>query len=276
MNMAPAVHSYLFVPGNRPERFVKAGASGAGAVIADLEDAVAPTDKVAAREALAAALMDGADGVAPRLLVRINGVDTRWFQDDVELCRRAGVAGIVLPKADSAQVIDQLAAQVGPGTPILPLIETAQGMWNAHAIACSTGVQRLLFGAIDFQLDLGIDGDDEELSSFRSRLVLVSRVAGIAAPVDGVTTAIDDVQRLRADALRARRFGFGAKLCIHPKQVHTVNACFQPDDEAVRWARRVLQAAAGAQGAAVAVDGRMVDKPVLQRAQSILAQAGEI
>lgn len=265
--MPPAAHSYLFVPGNRPERFAKACASGAGAVIVDLEDAVAPADKVAARAAVAAALTP----VQP-VLVRINAVDTTWFRDDVEMCHAAGVAGIVLPKAESPRDIAYIAERLGAGMPVLPLVETAQGMWRALELARCAGVQRLLFGSIDFQLDLGIAGDDEELLYFRSHLVLVSRVAGIAAPVDGVTTAIDDAQRLRADALRARRLGLGGKLCIHPKQVETVNECFRPGEDEVRWAQRVLDAAAAADGAAVAVDGKMVDKPVLLRAQAILSQ----
>lgn len=261
--------SYLFVPGNRPERFAKAGASGAGAVIADLEDAVAPDDKAHARAAVSAAL-----SAAAPLFVRVNGADSGWFHDDVEMCRQAGVAGVVLPKAEDPEHLRHIAARVG-GVPLLPLIETAQGIWRAEELARCPGVQRLLFGSIDFQVDLGITGDDEELLYFRSRLVLVSRVAGVASPVDGVTAEIDDADRLRADALRARRLGFGAKLCIHPKQVEPVNGCFRPGDEEVRWARRIIEAAAGASGAAVAVDGRMVDKPVLLRAEAILAQAGD-
>ena len=267
--MAALPRSYLFVPGNRPERFAKACASGAGAVIADLEDAVAPEDKAAARAAVAAAL-----NPSRPLLVRINGADTVWFRDDVAICRTKGVAGIVLPKAERTEDIAWIAEQVGPGVPILPLIETAQGMWNAHALACCKQVERLLFGSIDFQVDLGIDGEGDELLHFRSQLVLASRVAGIAAPIDGVTTAIDDPERLRADAIRARKLGFGGKLCIHPRQVEEVNACFRPDGQAIAWATRVLEAASTANGAAVAVDGKMVDKPVLLRAQAILAQVG--
>lgn len=267
--MATLPRSYLFVPGNRPERFAKACASGAGAVIADLEDAVAPEDKAAARDAVAAALSP-----AQPLLVRINSADTAWFGDDVEVCRTAGVAGVILPKAERTEDIAWLAERLGPGVPILPLIETAQGMWNAHALACCTQVSRLLFGSIDFQVDLGIDGEGEELLHFRSQLVLVSRVAGIAAPVDGVTTAIDDPERLRADSTRARKLGFGGKLCIHPRQVEEVNACFRPGEDEIRWATRVLEAASAANGAAVAIDGKMVDKPVLLRAQAILVQAG--
>ncbi|WP_151639428.1 HpcH/HpaI aldolase/citrate lyase family protein [Noviherbaspirillum aerium] len=265
--------SYLFVPGNRPERFAKACGSGAHAVIADLEDAVAPPDKPAARAAVAAGLP-----AAQPVYVRVNGADTEWFRDDVEMCRTAGagIAGIMLPKAERVEDLAWIASRVGAHLPLLPLIETAQGMWHAEAIARQPGVERLAFGSIDFQVDLGIQGDDdgrgEELLHFRSQLVLVSRVAGIMAPVDGVTTAIDDAQRLRDDAARAHRLGFGGKLCIHPRQVELVNACFRPSEEEADWARRVLELAAGANGAAVAVDGKMVDKPVLLRAQAILAR----
>ncbi|MGH8807420.1 MAG: HpcH/HpaI aldolase/citrate lyase family protein [Noviherbaspirillum sp.] len=269
-HVAQIAHSYLFVPGNRPERFAKACASGAGAVIVDLEDAVAPADKPAARAAVATAL-----SAAQPMLVRINSAGTEWFRDDVEMCRADGVAGIVLPKAESVEDIGYVSARVGADKAILPLIETAQGIWNAHALTRCAQVQRLLFGSIDLQSDLGIGGEGEELLYFRSQLVLVSRLAGIAPPVDGVTTAIDDVQRLRDDALRARKLGFGGKLCIHPNQVGTVNVCFRPGEEEVRWAARVVEAAAASGGAAVAVDGKMVDKPVLLRAQAMLAQASE-
>lgn len=269
MQQARPLASYLFVPGNRPERFAKAGASGAHAVIVDLEDAVSPRDKEAARAAVQAALQ-----TSQPVHVRINGADTEWFHDDVDMCRAAGrrIAGIMIPKAERTDDLAWVASRVGEQVPLLPLIETAQGMWNAEAIACQAGVQRLAFGSIDFQVDLGINGDGDELLYFRSQLVLVSRVAGIMAPLDGVTTAIDDEQRLQADTLKAYRLGFGGKLCIHPRQVETVNACFRPGSEETEWARRVLEAAAGAGGAAVSVDGKMVDKPVLLRAQAILAR----
>lgn len=261
--------SYLFVPGNRPERFAKAWGSGAHAVIVDLEDAVSPQEKEAARSAVSAALR-----TEQPAHVRINGADTEWFRDDVEMCRAAGdgIAAIMLPKAERVEDLAWVTSRVGPQVSLLPLIETAQGMWKAEAIARQDGVQRLAFGSIDFQADVGINGDGEELLYFRSQLVLVSRVAGIMAPLDGVTTTIEDAQRLRADTLKAYRLGFGGKFCIHPRQVETVNACFRPSAEEARWARHVLEAAAGANGAAVSVDGKMVDKPVLLRAQAILAR----
>lgn len=258
--------SYLFVPGNRPERFDKACASGADCVIVDLEDAVPPTEKTAARDAVAR-------WVSPQhpVLVRINSADSEWFADDLSLCSLPGVAGIVLPKAerfdDLAQIMERGARRV------LPLIETAQGMWNAQTLAQTRGVERLMFGSIDFQLDMGIDGELDELLYFRSQLVLVSRVAGILAPVDGVTVAINDPEQLRADTQRSRRLGFGGKLCIHPKQVETVNSCYRPSADEIAWARRVLQAAAAANGAAVALDGKMVDLPVIRKAEEIIAEA---
>jgi citrate lyase subunit beta/citryl-CoA lyase len=250
------VRSYLFAPGSRPERFAKALEAGADAVILDLEDAVGLADKAAARDAIAGWLSPDRP-----VLVRINGSDTPWFEDDLAICGLPGVAGVT--------------ARAGAGVPVLPLIETAAGIWNAHAVATAPGVERLLFGTIDFQVDLGIDGEGEELLHFRSQLVLVSRIAGLLAPVDGVCTAIDDPQRLQEETQRARRLGFGAKLCIHPKQVGVVSDCWRPTPEQVDWARRVVAADAASGGAAVALDGKMIDRPVLLKAREILAGAGE-
>jgi citrate lyase subunit beta/citryl-CoA lyase len=134
-------------------------------------------------------------------------------------------------------------------------------------------VRRLAFGAIDLKLDLGIAGDDEELNAFRTELVLASRLANIGAPIDGVTTAIDDADLIGRDAMRARRFGFGAKLCIHPKQVDIVNDTFAPSNAETEWARRVVNAAANGDDGAVSVDGKMVDKPVLALAGRILGSS---
>lgn len=256
-------YSYLFVPGSQPLRFDKACASGADAVIIDLEDAVAPGDKGNARAAVAAWLRPGR-----RVIVRINAADTPWFEDDVALCALDGVAGVMLPKAESCDVLEALAARL-PAMPILPLIESARGFHAAGQLALCPQVQRLVFGSIDFQLDLGIDGEGEELLLFRSGLVLASRLAGIAAPVDGVTVAVDAPALLDHDARRARRLGFGGKLCIHPAQLATVNAAFAPTSAALAWARKVVDAASGESGA-FRLDGKMVDRPVVLRAQAVL------
>ena len=258
--------SYLFVPGNRPDRFDKACATRAHAVIVDLEDAVPAADKDKARDALA-------QWLTPRhqVLVRVNAADTPWFAADLRVCARPGVAGIVLPKAERADDDERVAAACSD-TPVLPLIESAQGLWNVHAVAQAPNVKALLFGSLDYQADLGIS--DEDLLYARSQIVLVSRVAGVEPPVDGVTQAIDDPELLRRDCLRSRQLGFAAKLCIHPNQVDIVNGCFAPTAEEVAWAQRVVEAFGRAQGNAVQVDGRMVDRPVLLKAQAILREAG--
>jgi citrate lyase subunit beta/citryl-CoA lyase len=265
--MNSAARSYLFVPGNRPERFDKALASGADAVIVDLEDAVPPDHKDAARAAVAAWL-----SAERPVVVRINAIDTPWFGADVALCRRAGVAAVMLAKTERAQDLTAVGAAV-PLLPLIPLIESAAGIDQLRAIATAPRVQRLAFGAIDFQLDLNMRAGFDELIYFRSQLVLASRLANLAAPIDSPSTLIDDPRAVEDEAQRARRLGFGAKLCIHPKQVDGVNRSFSPSAAEVAWAERVLAAAAVSHGAAVALDGKMVDKPVILRAQAILREA---
>jgi citrate lyase subunit beta / citryl-CoA lyase len=260
--------SYLFVPGNRPDRFAKACASGADVVIVDLEDAVPFREKTAARNAVA-----GWVNPDHPVIIRINGVETDWFRNDLTLWHMPGVTAIMLPKTDSVEQLRRVEELLKEKVPILPLIETARGFSNALEIAKEPAVERLVFGAFDFQLDMGIQGDAEELLYFRSQLVLVSRLAGIEAPVDGINTGIDDAERLRADILRARRLGFGGKLCIHPNQVAHVNDLFRPSAEEISWARRVLEVAEAASGAAVADNGQMIDRPIILRAERILREA---
>lgn len=261
--------SYLFVPGNRSERFEKAHAAGADAVILDLEDAVQPDEKAAARTAVLAAVSDGASRSA---WVRINGSDTEWFSDDVAaLASRPGVAGIVLPKAETREQIDAVLAHAHPALSVLPIVETARGFANLAVLCGAPRVPRIVFGTLDFQIDLGIDGDGEELHLFRSQIVLASRLAGIGAPVDGVSTTITDADAIEADARRGRRFGFGGKLCIHPKQIDAVHRAYAWTDAEQQWAQRVLTAVEASHGAAVAVDGKMVDMPVILKARRIVA-----
>jgi len=258
--------SYLFVPADRPERFDKAIAAGAGGVIIDLEDAVAPDAKATARAALQAWL----DNTSAQVIVRVNAADTPWFADDLAACAHPGVTAIMLPKAESP---DDLAAcgRAAPEARLLPLIETAAGFDALRSLVAAPGVERLVFGSIDFQLDLGISGDDDALLFFRSQLVLASRLGGLAAPVDGVSTEIHEAALVQAAAAKARELGFGAKLCIHPAQVAPVNAAFAPTPKELEWAERVLDASARASGGAAVVDGKMIDRPVVLRARAILA-----
>jgi citrate lyase subunit beta / citryl-CoA lyase len=263
--------SYLFVPGSRPDRFAKACGAGADAVVIDLEDSVAAEDKIAAREAITAWLTPGQP-----VLVRVNVATSEWFREDLNLGGKPGVVGVLLPKAERVEDIRLVAEHFGSAVPLLLQIETAQGFSKAQEMAGVKGVQRLLFGSIDFQLDLGMAAEEDELLYFRSQIVLASRLAGIQSPVDGVTTDINSPDRVRADTLRARRLGFGAKMCIHPKQVLVVNECFAPSAEEEEWARRVVEASAAVHGGATSVDGKMVDRPVLARAEKILEMAARL
>jgi citrate lyase subunit beta/citryl-CoA lyase len=259
--------SYLFVPGDRPDRFDKACSAGADIVIVDLEDAVPPSKKIEARAAIGNWLSSGRG-----IVLRINADTTEWFRDDLHLARAPGVAGIILPKAERIDRALQ-AICTDDGKFLLPQIETALGFANARALAAAPGVQRLLFGTLDFQMDLGIDGEGEELAYYRSEMVLISRLADIQPPVDGPCTALDDAVQLSADTRRAKRMGFGGKLCIHPRQVAPVNAAFAPTADELAWARRAMAAAAESNGAAVAMDGRMVDRPVILKAEQIVREA---
>ncbi|MGV8825863.1 HpcH/HpaI aldolase/citrate lyase family protein [Methylibium petroleiphilum] len=267
--------SYLFVPGDRPERFAKALASGADAVIVDLEDAVAPEAKTTARSHVAQWLAAAPAPVRARLVLRINDEHTPWFAADVAMLAAAGAPAVMLPKAERRQTLADLR-DACPGVVLLPLVESARGMVRAQALAESTGVQRLVFGTIDYTLDLDLGDDPAALDHGHAHLALVSRAAGIASPVAGVTTAIGDEVRLQADLARARLHGFGAKLCIHPLQVATVHDALAPRQAELEWARRVIDTAAAAQAAgqgAVQLDGRMIDKPVIERARRLLQRA---
>jgi citrate lyase subunit beta/citryl-CoA lyase len=144
-------------------------------------------------------------------------------------------------------------------------------MLNLSALCTAQGLVRLSFGTVDFQVDAGIDGDREELDAARMMLVLHSKAAGLQAPVDGVSTNLADEAGLADDAKRSRRFGFGGKLCVHPKQVAVVNAAFAPDPSAVAWAARVMAALSTGGHGAVAVDGKLIDKPIIDRARLVLA-----
>lgn len=254
--------SPLFVPADRPDRFEKAAASGADAIILDLEDAVAPERKAAARAALRV------DFTALPVLVRVNAIGTQWHDDDIEAVSALSFAGVVLPKAEPDTGLDPLLAD--SPVPVLALIETARGLSEARPIARLGAIARLIFGSIDFCADLGAAHTREALLAARCELVLASRLAGLAAPVDGVTTSLDDADLIRADARHARDLGFGGKLAIHPRQVAPIRKGFLPEAAELEWARKVLDSGEGA----ASVDGAMVDEPVRIRARALLKRAG--
>lgn len=274
LRQAPA-RSWLFVPATQPQRFAKAAASGADRVIIDLEDAVAAQAKDESRQAL---LAQPLPQTVP-LYLRLNSFDSPWFEADLAVAATLPLAGVMLPKAERLEHLALLAASLPETLAIVALVETAAGLWQARDLARCPRLERLAFGAIDFQGDTGMQcGEGEaELDHARSQLVIASRVAGIAAPVDSPSLSIDDTARLEQDARRSRRFGFAGKLCIHPRQLATVHSAYLPSPAEVAWARGLLAALAQrpeAERGAFAYDGAMVDRPVIDRARAILARAG--
>ena len=269
--------TFLFVPADRPERHARALATGTGGVIVDLEDAVAPERKASAREGLTTSFAALSETDRQRLLVRINASGTPWHDDDrkavAALIAQGLIAGVVLPKAERADDLRQLAEAIGPKGLLVPLIESAAGLAAVDELAAVPRVLRLAFGNLDFQADVGLacDADEAELVPVRLALLLATRRAGLPVPIDGVTADWRDTQRLAADTARARRGGFGAKLCIHPDQVAPVHAALSPSADELAWARRVIEAIQSAGGGVVSLDGRMVDAPVVRLAERLLA-----
>lgn len=262
-----AARSWLFVPATRPERFAKAAASGADLVVVDLEDAVPAGDKEAARASAASWLGGEGQGV-----VRVNPAASPHHAEDVAaLTGLPGLRAVLVPMADSVEVLGGLRERLGPDVALVAQVETAAGLVRAAELAAAPGVVRLALGHLDFALDVDAAPESDTVQHARATLVVASRAAGAAAPVDSVTTDLDDDRATVRDATRARGLGFTGKLCIHPRQVAPVNEAMSPTAEEVAWAERVL--AAGGGGGAVRVDGQMVDPPVVSRAERIMTRA---
>lgn len=277
-DVAAAAISYLFVPASRPERFEKALASGAHAVIIDLEDAVGLDDK----DSALGALLDALDGGLSRpVLVRVNAVDSEWFDRDLAalaaLAPRAAasLAGIVLPKAEAAADLARVVAALGgasSGREVVALVESARGVAAARELAAVPGLTRFAVGAADLSFDLDASIDSATTDWVYANLVLESRLAGLAAPIASPPFEIRDLVAVERDAVRLRGLGVTGQLSIHPAQLPAIHTGFLPSAEAVAWARRVLAAAELGDGAAQ-VDGQMIDKPVRERAERIMSRA---
>ncbi|WP_426141890.1 HpcH/HpaI aldolase/citrate lyase family protein [Pseudomonas sp. DWP3-1-2] len=264
------VRSALFVPGSRPERFAKALAAGADAVIVDFEDAVEEPLKRQARDNLAAFLQASPQAA---VWVRVNGPDHAEHDADLRFCAdQPGVAGVLLPKVETAE---QIAAVWRGGKPIWPIVESAKGLLAMEQIAQARGVERLSFGGLDLALDLNLNTGSAAaafvLDQARMWLQVHSCAAGLLPPLDGVYPVIRDPQGLRHSIRHAYDMGFGGALCIHPAQVPVIHDALAPSDEELAWARRVVDASAQANGAgAFQLQGQMIDAPVLIRAQRLL------
>lgn len=267
--MDAVLRSALFVPGDRPERFAKALACGADAVIVDLEDAVKAEHKAQARADLGRYLDEQPQA---RVWVRVNMAGHPEHEADLQACRHPGVAGILLPKAESN---GQVARAAACGKPVMPIIESAQGVAELAAIAGTEGVERLTYGGLDLGLDLGLAAGTSAaarlMDQVRFALLVQSRLAGLLPPLETVYPALDDAAGLARFARESSDMGFAGMLCIHPRQVAAVHAALAPSTTELEWARRVLEADRGA--GAFQLDGQMIDAPVIARARRLLRQA---
>ena len=278
------MRSWLFVPATAGEKLNKAFQSAADAIIVDLEDAVAYSEKERGWDA-ANTCLAGRKWRKPAVFLRVNDQSTPWYQADMEIAVRGGFDGVMLPKSSGAtdiQCAEDLLRTLGASPErfeLLPLIETATGILHAEEIAAhGVFVRRLAFGSIDFLLDLGgrNTDTDAELLYARSHLALASRAAGKEGPVDAVFPDFRNDEGLRADTLLARALGFQGKLLIHPRQIPVVNEAFAPSREEIQLALEITEAfrAAEAEGkGAIQVRGKMVDQPVYRKNQQLLEQA---
>ena len=287
--MVPPLRSFLFAPGNHARRVEKALSLDADAVILDLEDAVAIAEKPATREVVAAALERPRQGL---LYVRVNAVDTEFCYGDLVAVVQPGLDGIILPKVESAAglaTIDWLLSQLerDRGLPLgdidlIPIIETARGVQQIDAIlAAGTRVRRVAFGAGDFTLDVNMawSRSETELAHARAVIVTASRASGIDAPLDTVWVDLTDPEGLEASARTALGYGFQGKMCIHPDQIAVVNRVFTPSDAEIAFAERVTAAFANAEAegsAAIQLDGKFIDYPIVYRAQRVLQKIAAI
>lgn len=267
--------TYLFVPGNRPERFAKALASGADRIILDLEDAVAPADKATARLAIAEWMKAAGVEVLAKVLIRINDAATPWYADDLALAAQTRIACVMLPKCESAAQISEVLKALPHAVRMLPLIETARGLLALPDVAATPGVAKLAFGSLDYMADLDIPAGSLALDHAAAQIAVASRAAGLPSPLAGVTPDLD-AARVSADMRHARTLGFRAKMCIHPSQIAAIRSALAPGAAELAWAEQVLAAWATSSGGAIQLNGRMVDKPVVLKAERIRALAAQL
>lgn len=259
---APPPLTWLYVPADRPERVPKALASGADAVIVDLEDAVAPARKEEARAGLEALLGPQTD---VRVFLRVNAADTPWHADDLGASARLPLAGVIVPKVESADAVPQL------GVPVNCLIETPLGIERAFEIASAPGVGGLSLGEADLRARTGASGSG--LDWARSRVVNAAVAAGLPRPPQSVYLGVKDLDGLAESCRRGRELGFFGRTAIHPQQLPVIEAAWLPTEEEVLRAREVVAAARDHAGGGFAAGGDFVDAPVVAAAEQVLALA---
>lgn len=278
----------LFVPGSDERKLAKSVSLTPDTLIFDLEDGVAPDRKAEARRQVTAHLRERPSGTAERA-VRLNGLNTPFFAEDVAAMAGARPDALVLPKVESPQEVAATAAAVaaaaraagvrGPAPPLLLFIESARGLAAASAVAGASGrVEALILGHADFCKDLGVRqarATEGILLHVRCALVLAARAARVEA-IDTIFEALGDSEGLRAEAGQAAALGFAGKLALHPAQVEPIQAAFTPTAEEVVYARRVVEGFEAAKAAGRGVfmlDGRMIDEPFVEVERRLLARA---
>lgn len=280
----PPIRSILFVPGDRSERFEKAVAAGADAICIDLEDAVPRGRRAGARVSAGRFLKEWAEASAgrggeagrPRVIVRVNDPGSRAGQRDAAtLADCPPPDAFMIPKVTTDAGVWNARAFLGDDVPLIPIVETALGLENAsHIAAALPTVAALVFGGFDLSVELGAEPGWESLLYARSRVVHAAALAQLDA-IDMPSRELRDMATVRAEARKARRLGFAGKVAIHPAQIPAIHEVFTPSRDEVRRARRIVEADRAAGGAAVAVKGRMVDRPVVEAARRMLERAGD-
>lgn len=263
--------TYLFVPGSRPDRFEKALSAGADRVIIDLEDAVAPDEKTDARQAVVIALESG---LSAPVHVRVNPLDSAWFDDDIDALlslskQGTALSGIVIPKAESPNALRHVCATISNELEIIAMIETARGVKLAEEIIALPKISKLALGAVDLSVDLDSSAQSAVIDFAYAQIVFASRLAQKLPPIGSPPLSITDLGGVEAEAHRLRGMGLSGQLCIHPNQIPAIHAGFLPSAADIDWAQQVLDSVGGS----VQVDGQMVDKPVRDKAERILARA---
>ncbi len=263
--------AFLFVPANRPERFIKALETGAH-IIVDLEDAVGLIDKPAARQSIIQNLVPLFEKFGDRILLRMNSLSTDQASLDLDLIKTLPLKALIHPKTESSEQLDLISTYLSSDSYIIPMIESAKGIDQLRSIASHPKTIRLTLGNIDLQADLGLrcDSNESELQDLRFQMTVLSRLFDLAPPIDGVTVDLQNEAQLLADLQRARGIGFLGKLCLHPKQIPTTLQFFQPSQDEVLRAQNIVEAFEKAQGGAVQLDGKMIDRPVFLLAQRLL------
>ena len=264
--------TWLFVPATRIDRVAKAFASGADAVIADLEDAVAGVDKAEARKALRS-YYDSND--YQPIWVRINQAGSENFEEDLKICQQMpNLAGLILPKAEQAADIEKV--HHATGLPIIALIETALGLYQIDSMAKASGLLAFSYGFLDLcndlQVQVGTAAADIIANQIRYQLLLTSKVHSLLAPIDTVYTDFNDEQGLSQRVQLWSQMGMSGMLCIHPKQVAVVQQSLQPTDAEIEFAKRVIEEYEQSGQAVFKIDGNMVDAPVIERCRQLLDQ----